>query len=140
MESTPDSGVEIKKAVVAPLLAPCFCSDTAAGRTPHDHNGIGIPSKAALKTEAIRPLPKCLATVLGLRKTRSSPLTRRPKMIYMEASRNSCQASINGLMKIDINVFPLFFIHEYDPDRCSKNRQYVDHPKNNTALGHRGGF
>ena len=50
MESTPDSGVEIKKAVVAPLLAPCLRSDTAAGKTPHDHNGMGMPKNAALKT------------------------------------------------------------------------------------------
>ena len=33
MESTPDSGVEIKKAVVAPLLAPCFFNEAAAGST-----------------------------------------------------------------------------------------------------------
>ena len=78
MESTPDSGVEIKKAVVAPLLAPCFRSDTAAGNTPHDHNGIGMPRKAALNTERNRPLPKCLATEFGLRKTRNKPLISKP--------------------------------------------------------------
>ena len=46
MESTPDSGVDIKKAVVAPLLAPCFFSDAAAGSTPQDHIGVnlGVPS------------------------------------------------------------------------------------------------
>ena len=70
--------VDIKKAVVAPRLAPCFRSDTAAGNTPQDHNGIGIPKNAALKTEANRPRPRWVTTVLGLRKTRSSPLTIRP--------------------------------------------------------------
>ena len=78
MESTPDSGVEIKNAVVAPLLAPCFRSDTAAGNTPQDHNGIGMPRKAALNTEENRPLPRWRATDFGLRNTRSRPLTTKP--------------------------------------------------------------
>jgi hypothetical protein len=78
IESTPDSGVEIKKAVVAPLLAPCFRSDTAAGNTPQDHNGMGMPRKAALNTEENRPLPRCRTTEFGLRNTLSSPLTIKP--------------------------------------------------------------
>ena len=40
MESSPDSEVEIKKAVVAPFLPSCLHSDAAAGNPPHDHNGI----------------------------------------------------------------------------------------------------
>ena len=78
MESTPDSGVEIKKAVVAPLLAPCFRSDTAAGKTPQDHKGMGMPRKAALNTDAKRPRPRCLTTEFGLRNTLSRPLTVNP--------------------------------------------------------------
>ena len=78
MESTPDSGVDIKNAVVAPLLAPCLRSDTAAGRTPHDHNGIGMPRKAALKTDVNRPRPKCRITELGLRNTRNKPAISKP--------------------------------------------------------------
>ena len=78
MESTPDSGVEIKKAVVAPRLAPCFRSDTAAGKTPQDHNGMGMPIAADLNTDAKRPRPRCVTTVLGLRKTRNNPLTINP--------------------------------------------------------------
>ena len=81
MESTPDSGVEIKKAVVAPLLAPCLRSDTAAGNTPQDHNGMGIPRKAALNTEANRPRPRCRTTDFGLRNTRRKPLTTNPNKI-----------------------------------------------------------
>jgi hypothetical protein len=81
IESTPDSGVDIKKAVVAPLLAPCFRSETAAGRTPHDHNGIGMPRKAALKTDLNRPCPRCTATELGFKNTRSNPLISNPKNI-----------------------------------------------------------
>ena len=58
IESIPDSGVDIINAVVAPLFAPCFRSNTAAGSTPHDHKGIGIPIRAALNTERNRPCPK----------------------------------------------------------------------------------
>ena len=90
MESTPDSGVDIKNAVAAPLLAPCLRSDTAAGRTPHDHNGIGIPRKAALNTDENRPRPRCRTTEFGFRNTRSSPLTSNPNKMYTEASHNRC--------------------------------------------------
>ena len=95
MESTPDSGVEIKKAVVAPLLAPCFRSDTAAGNTPQDHNGIGMPRKAALNTEANRPRPRCRTTEFGLRNTRRKPLTTSPNKMYTDASSSKCQDSLN---------------------------------------------
>jgi hypothetical protein len=78
MESTPDSGVEIKKAVVAPLLAPCLRSDTAAGSTPHDHNGNGMPKKAALITDLKRPCPRCLAIEFGFKNTRKSPAINNP--------------------------------------------------------------
>lgn len=81
MESTPDSGVEIKKAVVAPLLAPCLRSDTAAGSTPHDHSGIGMPKKAALKTDLKRPRPRCLTIEFGFKNTRKSPATINPNKI-----------------------------------------------------------
>jgi hypothetical protein len=78
MESTPDSGVEIKNAVVAPLLAPCLRSDTAAGSTPHDHNGIGMPKKADFNTDLKRPCPRCRVIELGFKNTRNSPATRSP--------------------------------------------------------------
>ena len=58
IESTPDSGVDIRKAVVAPLLAPCFRNDTAAGSVPQDHKGRGIPKRAALKTGINFPFPR----------------------------------------------------------------------------------
>ena len=95
MESTPDSGVEIKKAVVAPLLAPCLRSDTAAGNTPQDHNGMGMPRKAALNTEANRPRPRCRTTEFGLRNTRRKPLINNPNNMYTDASSSRCQDSDN---------------------------------------------
>ena len=93
MESTPDSGVEIKKAVVAPFVAPCFRSDTAAGNTPQDHNGIGMPRRAALNTEENRPRPRCRTTDFGLRNTRRNPLTNKPNKMYTDASSSRCQDS-----------------------------------------------
>ena len=49
----------------------------AAGRTPQEHNGIGIPNSAALTTELNFPVPRWSATKEGLRKTLSSPPTSR---------------------------------------------------------------
>jgi len=57
MESTPDSGVDIRKAEVAPLPAPLFLSVTAVGITEHEQSGRGIPTIDAFKTEAKLSLP-----------------------------------------------------------------------------------
>ena len=51
MLSTPDSGVEMRKEVTAPLLAPCFFREIAVGRTPQEQRGRGMPTRAALITE-----------------------------------------------------------------------------------------
>ncbi len=107
MESTPDSGVEIKKAVVAPLLAPCFFIDAAAGSTPQDHKGMGIPKIAALNTEVNRPFPRCLATIAGLIKIFNKPPTRIPKRIYIDASNNRCPDCKKMLAKMFISFLEL---------------------------------
>ncbi len=97
MESTPDSGVDMRNAVVAPLLAPCFRSDTAAGNTPQDHNGMGMPRMEALSTETNRPCPRCLATEAGLRNMRNNPATIRPKIIYTDESIRRSQDAVRTL-------------------------------------------
>jgi hypothetical protein len=97
MESTPDSGVDIRNAVVAPLLAPCFRNDTAAGNTPQDHNGMGTPRREALSTEINRPCPRCLATDPGLRNMRNNPATIRPKIIYADESIRRSQDAVRTL-------------------------------------------
>jgi hypothetical protein len=56
MESTPVSGVEIRKAVVALFDAPARRNPTAAGITPQEHKGKGIPKTAAF-TAGHKPLP-----------------------------------------------------------------------------------
>jgi hypothetical protein len=73
-------------------------SDTAAGNTPHDHNGIGIPKKADFMTDLKRPCPRCLATEFGFRKTRKSPATSNPNKMYTEASTSKSQLAIKILI------------------------------------------
>jgi hypothetical protein len=81
MESIPVSGVDIIKAAVAPLLAPCSFREAAAGRTPQEHSGMGMPNMAALNTELNLPLPRCAATYSGERNIFSIPPATMPKMI-----------------------------------------------------------
>jgi len=99
MESIPDSGVDMRNAVVAPLLAPCFLSATAAGRTPHEQRGIGIPKSEALRTDRKRPFEKWRATEEGLRNICSRPLTKSPKRIYTDDSRRRDHAWANTLSR-----------------------------------------
>lgn len=105
MESTPDSGVEIRKAVVAPLLAPCFFKEAAAGKTPQEHRGMGMPNRAAFMTELNLPLPRWSATKEGFKKTLSRPPTNMPKRIYTEASSKRCQDSRKTEITISITVY-----------------------------------
>ena len=97
----------MRNEVVAPLLAPCLRSDTAAGKTPQDHNGMGIPKMDALSTETNRPRPRCLATELGLRNTRNNPATIKPKTIYTDESSKRCQDAENTFT-IKFNLFQPF--------------------------------
>jgi hypothetical protein len=110
MESTPDSGVEIKNEVTAPLLAPCLCSDTAAGSTPQLHNGSGMPTNAALNTGAKRPLPKCRATLSGLRNTRIKPAIASPSKMYTDASSKICQLARRVLTNKSTMMMAVFFL------------------------------
>ena len=99
IESTPDSGVEIRKAVVAPLFAPCFFKPMAAGNTPQEHKGTGMPKKAALNTDRKRPRLRCLAIECGLKKTRKKPLINNPNRMYIEDSSRRSHVSESMLKK-----------------------------------------
>jgi hypothetical protein len=81
IESTPVSGVDMRKAAVAPLLAPCCRKLAAAGTTPQLHKGIGTPRAEALMMLENFPLPRCLATKSSERKAFNSPATKKPKSI-----------------------------------------------------------
>ena len=94
IESIPDSGVEIRKAVIAPLFAPFFFKSVAAGNTPQDQRGRGTPKKAAFKTEENLPAPKWLIMKAGLSTTLSMPAIRMPKRIYTEESSKMLQDSL----------------------------------------------
>jgi hypothetical protein len=58
IESTPLSGVDMRKDKQAPLFAPCFFIPATAGTTPQDQRGIGIPKRDAYKTDLKRPFWK----------------------------------------------------------------------------------
>lgn len=60
MESTPDSGVDTRNEARAPLFAPCFLNDAAAGSTPHDQSGNGMPKSEAFITDRYLPWRRCL--------------------------------------------------------------------------------
>jgi len=80
----------------------------AAGRTPQDQSGNGIPRSAALKTERKRPRPKWRATVPGASTTPTRPLISKPKRIYTAASRRSCQDANNTSKRTFILLFHTF--------------------------------
>lgn len=92
MESTPVSGVAIRKAVVAPLLAPCSRRPAAAGITPQEHKGSGTPKSAALKTGptmlrlclpalVMTSPPRCLAINSVGKKAFNRPAMKKPNNI-----------------------------------------------------------
>jgi hypothetical protein len=95
MESTPDSGVDIRKDTVAPLLAPCFLRVAAAGRTPQEQRGMGIPISEAFNTEMYRPFPRCRDTSPGGRKALRRPATPIPNRINTDDSFKKYSASRN---------------------------------------------
>ena len=65
MLSTPVCGVELRKDMVAPRLAPIFRIEEATGMTEQEQRGRGMPSIAALKTEYILDAPSCRIMSLG---------------------------------------------------------------------------
>ena len=82
MLSTPVCGVEIRNAVVAPLLAPWRRKEAATGITPHEHNGSGTPKAEALMIgQGPRP-PRCRSTHAGEISTFSTPAIRKPNSRY----------------------------------------------------------
>jgi hypothetical protein len=62
IESTPDSGVDTKKAAEGPRPAPCWRKPIAAGIAPQEQSGNGIPKREALITAMVERPPRCLAT------------------------------------------------------------------------------
>jgi len=86
IESTPVCGVAIRKDVAAAGEAPWRRSDTAVGSTPHEHNGSGIPKRAALRT-GFHPLPaRWWLIVSGRTYTCSIPAIMNPSNMYGDIS------------------------------------------------------
>ncbi len=78
MESTPDSGVEIRNEDTAALSAPCFLREAATGSTLQEQRGKGMPARAAFITEESPRLPRCLAMYSGERNILITPARTRP--------------------------------------------------------------
>ena len=58
MLSIPVCGVAIRNDTTAPREAPSLRKDMAVGMTPQEHNGKGMPNRAAFTTERKRPAAK----------------------------------------------------------------------------------
>jgi hypothetical protein len=86
MESTPVSGVEMRKETVAPLLAPCRRSPSAVGSTPQEHSGSGAPMAEAQSTDFTLPALKKRISVLAGTSTASTPASAKPNSRKIEAS------------------------------------------------------
>ena len=82
IESTPDSGVEIKNAEVDALLAPDFFNDTAVGMTEHEQRGSGTPIIEALITAQRLFPPNHLLTCSSEIKALINPASKNPNIKY----------------------------------------------------------
>jgi hypothetical protein len=77
-ESTPVSGVEIKKEVVEAREAPDLDREMAAGNTPQEQSGRGAPITAALMTAVGPDPPNALATTFMGNQARINPAAIKP--------------------------------------------------------------
>ena len=84
--STPVCGVEIKKEVVAPFVAPCFLRYAETGITPHEQSGSGTPNIDAKKIELADFFPKYFLIVSTVRITDKNPQIKNPKIRNGEIS------------------------------------------------------
>ena len=80
--STPVCGVETRKETVDPFEAPDSLKVAATGITPHEHKGMGIPSRVDLKTEEKFFDPICFRTNLLSIKIDISPAVSIPRIKY----------------------------------------------------------
>ena len=78
IESTPVSGVEMRKETVAPRVAPCRASPSAVGSTPHEQRGRGVPIADAQSTDLIRPARKSRISVPAGTRTARTPARTNP--------------------------------------------------------------
>ena len=93
IESTPVSGVAMRKATVAPLLAPCRTSPSAVGSTPQEQRGTGTPMIDAQSTDLTRPGPRKRRKTRDGTRTASRPATAKPNSRKSEASLKMDQVS-----------------------------------------------
>ena len=93
IESTPVSGVAMRNATVAPLLAPCRTSPSAVGSTPQEQRGTGTPMIDAQSTDLTRPVARKRRKTRDGTRTASAPATAKPNSRKSEASLKIDQVS-----------------------------------------------
>jgi len=84
IESTPVIGVDIRKLVTAPLLAPSLCRVLAIGITEQEQRGRGAPNRVDFTIEPIPLSPRCLYIKLSGITCFNRPATITPK-IYIDS-------------------------------------------------------
>jgi hypothetical protein len=77
--------------VVALFEAPARLKPIAAGITPHEHNGIGAPIKAALTVVQKPSFPKCLFKKSAGKYTFNNPAINKPSINQGADNKNNCQ-------------------------------------------------
>src|SRR4030042_4966726 len=117
MLSTPVWGVDSRKEIVAPLLAPCLCNDMETGITPHEHSGNGMPKRLALSRGPMPCPPRCRSTMRCETKTDNSPATRKPHSRYGDISATVAQKSTAICLRISGTACNLPFTGLPGPDR-----------------------
>src|SRR3989338_4702058 len=104
IESTPVSGVDIKNESVAPFEAPLLRNDIAVGKTPHEHNGNGMPKRAARNTDLNPVLPIFFPPFPLSKKICMNPAIKVPKSIYGAAETKVLQISLSKPIIISIDL------------------------------------
>ena len=100
----PVVGVDIKKAKTEPEFAPFFLIVIAAGTTPHEHKGSGMPNNEDFITDAIFPFPKCFTIFSVDKNICRIPENRKPNKRYKDISLKRYAVSENILIIIRGNV------------------------------------
>src|SRR2546425_5139191 len=83
----------MRKATVAPRVAPWRASPSAVGRTPHEQSGSGVPMADAHRTDRILPRPRNRVSRRAGTMTAKTPARTNPSSRKKDASRRIDHAS-----------------------------------------------
>jgi len=101
-------GMDVKKAIVAPLLAPSLLSAIPVGITPHEHRGRGIPAIVAQSTERKFGFAICFIYFSFGTYALRNPAKRKPKSRYGDISFSSEIKGVIWLIECNIEFVKSF--------------------------------